>query len=67
MLWQQEVWETQRQAFEAAKHTGVPVQEEAAFRAQLQRLTAADVVLVAYPVLRQEVRMLSALPGSCAV
>ena len=55
------VWETQRQAFEAGKQAGVPVSEEAAFDAQMERLMAADVVLVAYPTLSQEVRKLSSL------
>jgi hypothetical protein len=58
---QQEVWETQRQAFEAAKLAGVPVSEEAAFQAQMERLMAADVVLVAYPTLSQEARQPSSL------
>ncbi|CAL8465161.1 g4696 [Coccomyxa elongata] len=52
---QQEVWETQRQAFEAAKQAGVETTEEVAFREHMDRLLDADVVLVAYPVLSQEV------------
>ncbi len=51
---QQEVWETQRQAFEAAKQAGVETTEEVAFREHMERLLDADVVLVAYPVLSQE-------------
>ncbi|BDA50767.1 probable E3 ubiquitin-protein ligase SHPRH [Coccomyxa sp. Obi] len=40
----QEVWETQRQAFEAAKQAGVETTEEVAFREQMERLLDADVV-----------------------
>ena len=35
--------------------------EEAAFQAQMERLMAADVVLVAYPTLSQEARQPSSL------
>lgn len=51
---QQEVWEAQRQIFEAAKQAGVEMTEEVAFSEQMERLLDADVVLVAYPVLSQE-------------
>ncbi|EIE20408.1 hypothetical protein COCSUDRAFT_67348 [Coccomyxa subellipsoidea C-169] len=46
----QEVWEIQRQAFEAARNAAVPAAEKAAFEAQMERLITADIVLVAYPV-----------------
>jgi hypothetical protein len=51
----QDVWEAQKRTVEHAAGDGCVTPEQIAFEEQMRRLAAADVVLVPYPVLSQEV------------
>lgn len=54
----QDVWEAQRQTLEHAGDLLCMTPEAATFEEEMERLAAADIVLVAYPVLSQEVTRL---------
>lgn len=51
----QERWENERAVMDASKQAGESQTDEALLAAELERLSAADIVLVPYPVLSREV------------
>ena len=51
----QDRWETERAILDASKQPAEDQTDEALVGAELERLSAADIVLVPYPVLSREV------------